>query len=262
MTLTLDVGNTRLSCGVFDEKKLLHTFSCETGGGLSEDKEDKLADFFLSELNRAGFQPSDISEIAACSVVPTLNFSIAKACQSAFGKEVFLLNSSCKTGLKINYQPLEKLGTDRIAAAAGAISLVQDKNLIVVDMGTATTVDVITSEKEFCGGAILPGINLMLKSLGSGTAQLPEVQMTRPENLPGTSTEECIQSGVFYGALGGIKELILCFARKAFEGQKPYVIATGGFSYLFEDDGLFDRIEKNLVLEGLNQITKMNKNVS
>ena len=188
-----------------------------------------------------------------------MNSTIINACKKAFEKEVLFLQSKCKTGLKISYNNPEKLGTDRIAAAIGATALEPDKNLIVVDMGTATTVDVIAKEKEFCGGAILPGMNLMMKSLVSGTAQLPEVQITQLEKLPGTSTTQCIQAGVYYGALGGIKELIEQFTREIFNGQKPFVIATGGLSYLFENEGLFDRIEKNLVLEGLNQIIKINR---
>ena len=256
MTLTLDAGNTRLSCGFFNEDKLVHTFCRENDGGCTE---EALADFFLSEIKRAGLALTEISEISACSVVPSMNSTITKACKKAFGKEVLFLQSNCKTGLKISYNNPEKLGTDRIAAAIGATALEPDKNIIVVDMGTATTVDVITKEKEFCGGAILPGMNLMMKSLVSGTAQLPEVQITQPEKLPGTSTTQCIQAGVYYGALGGIKELIQQFTREIFNGQKSFVIATGGLSYLFENEGLFDRIEKNLVLEGLNQIIKMNK---
>lgn len=256
MILTLDVGNTRLSCGLFDEDKLVHTFCCENGGGCTE---EALADFFKSEITRTGYKLAEVSEISACSVVPAMTSTITKACKKAFGKDVLFLRPNHKTGLKLSYENPEKLGTDRIAAAVGAVALQSGQNLIVVDMGTATTVDVITKEGEFCGGAILPGINLMLKSLGAGTAQLPEVQISQPEKLPGTSTEECIQAGVFYGTLGAINELVLRFARDAFEGQKPFVIATGGLSYLYEGKGIFDRIEKNLVLEGLNQIIKMNK---
>ena len=171
MTLTLDAGNTRLSCGLFDEDKLVHTFCCENGGCM----EEALADFFKSEITRTGYKLAEVSEISACSVVPAMTSTITKACKKIFGKEVLFLRSTHKTGLKLSYKNLKKLGTDRIAAATGAVALQSGQNLIVVDMGTAITVDVITKEGEFCGGAILPGINLMLKSLGAGTAQLPEV---------------------------------------------------------------------------------------
>ena len=125
-------------------------------------------------------------------------------------------------------------------------------------MGTATTIDIITKEKEYLGGAILPGIKMSSSSLASGTAKLPAVEIVKPECSCGTSTVEAIQSGIYFGQLGGVKEIIGLFTKEVFNGEKPYLIGTGGFSRLYENEKLFDSIVPELVHIGLKKVLELN----
>lgn len=253
MILALDVGNTRLSCGIFFKDQIISTFNYLNTKDLSE---EKLIDFFEEEFKKNRIDKKQISKVVVCSVVPFLNQKIKKVCNDLLNKVPYFVSGENNSILKINYENTQKLGSDRIAAAVGAISLGLKENLIVVDMGTATTVDAISKEKEFWGGAILPGIKLMLNALSKNTAQLPEIDINRPAKACCNSTLECINSGIYYCALGAIRELIMRYTNEKFNGKKPIVIATGGMSYLFEDEKIIDKIEKNLVLEGLNKIIK------
>lgn len=256
MILTLDIGNTQLSGGVFKDDKIILTFRCATTHGTSS---DELGIFLRSVLRENEIDSNLISDIAVCSVVPSLNYAVTSACLKYFEIEPLMIRSGIKTGLRLRYSNPREIGADRIAAAIGASALKLNNHIIVVDMGTATTVDVITKDSEYWGGAILPGINMMMHALSSGTAQLPSVEIVEPEKACGTSTVTAIQSGLYYGTLGSIRELISRFTNEVFKGEKPVIIATGGFSNLFRESGLFDRIESQLVLDGLRIALELNK---
>src|SRR5207253_4569696 len=115
-------------------------------------------------------------------------------------------------------------------------------NVILVDCGTATTCDLVTAEGDYLGGAILPGIGISVETLAGRTAKLPSVELTRPANALGRSTIESIQSGVYHGHVGAIRQLVGELAREAFADQRPYVVGTGGFARLLEPEKLFDEI--------------------
>ena len=145
MILTLDIGNTQLSGGVFSEGKIALTFRCATTKGTSS---DELGIFLRSVLRENGIASKEITDIAICSVVPSQNYAITSACVKYFGIEPLMIRSGIKTGLKLRYSNPREIGADRIAAAIGASFLKLGSHIIVVDMGTATTVDVITKENE------------------------------------------------------------------------------------------------------------------
>jgi type III pantothenate kinase len=256
MILTFDIGNTQLSGGVFDNEKLIFQFRRGTVQGTSS---DELGIFLRLVLRENGIDSGQITEIACCSVVPSMNYAAAGACVKYFGIEPLMIRAGIKTGLKLKYGNPKEIGSDRIAAAIGAVSLEPGKDIIVVDMGTATTVDVISAEKEYFGGAILAGINMSMHALASGTAQLPVVEIVVPEKPCGTTTAGAIQSGLYYGTIGALKELIRVFTENVFGGRKPFVIGTGGLSHLFENAGMFDRIVPSLVLDGLRKALDLNK---
>ena len=255
MILALDIGNTQLSGGVFRKDNIVLSFRCATTKGTSS---DELGIFLRSVLRENGIDAGAIDSIACCSVVPSLNYALTSACVKYFGKEPLMIRSGIKTGLKLRYANPREIGADRIAAAIGAVATLPHTNTIVVDMGTATTVDVITKHSEYLGGAILPGITMMMHALAGGTAQLPSVEIVQPEKACGASTVQAIQSGLYYGTLGSIRELIARYTTEAFHGEKPAVIATGGFAYLFEQTGLFDSIQPQLVLVGLRIALALN----
>lgn len=256
MTLTIDVGNTTIQGELFENGKPVLQFRRSTNPSLSS---DELGLFFRDVIRLNGFDHTDICQIACCSVVPAINHSLANAFIKYFNKDALFIQAGIKTGLKLKYANPREIGADRIAAAIGAVELKKNCNLIIVDMGTATTIDVVTSGREYSGGAILPGIGMSVHSLASGTAQLPSVEVIRPEKVCGTSTTEAIQSGVYFGQAGAIRELCAQFKEHVFGGENPYVIGTGGFARLFEPSGLFDCIAPDLVLRGLLKALELNK---
>lgn len=259
MLLTVDVGNTTIQCGLFEGEKLALQFRRSTNSKLSS---DELGLFFRDVLALNNFDYKAVERIACCSVVPAINHSLSNCFRKYFSKEALFIQAGIKTGLKIKYANPREIGADRIAGAIGAVHAAASsggaKNLIVVDMGTATTVDVITKNNEYLGGAILPGASMSVHALSEGTAQLPSVEVVQPKNVCGSSTIEAIQSGVFYGQAGAIRELVSKMEESVFGGERAFVIGTGGFSRSFESAGLFDLVLPDLVLQGLKVALDMN----
>ena len=259
MLLTVDVGNTTIQCGLFEGEKLALQFRRSTNSKLSS---DELGLFFRDVLALNNFDYKAVERIACCSVVPAINHSLSNCFRKYFFKEALFIQAGIKTGLKIKYANPREIGADRIAGAIGAVHAAASsggaKNLIVVDMGTATTVDVITKNNEYLGGAILPGAAMSVHALSEGTAQLPSVEVVQPKNVCGSSTIEAIQSGVFYGQAGAVRELVSKMEESVFGGERAFVIGTGGFSRSFESAGLFDLVLPDLVLQGLKVALDMN----
>ncbi|MCF8240541.1 MAG: type III pantothenate kinase [Melioribacteraceae bacterium] len=255
MILCLDVGNTQIYGGVFNANKLTLQFRKTSREQFSS---DEIGIFLKSVLRENGVDPVSIKQVSICSVVPDKVHSLRNGCLKYFNIDPFILKPGVKTGLKIKYRNPLEVGTDRIANAIAATNLYPDKNLIVVDFGTATTFCVISKQKEYLGGIILPGIRISMETLEKSTSQLPVVEIKRVDEVVGRSTVESIQSGLYYGQIGMIKELEKRITDEAFNDEKPLIIGTGGFSRLFEDAGLFDVIIPTLVLQGLNLAINMN----
>lgn len=257
MILTVDVGNTQITGGLFDEDgKLVLQFRRTTHMGTSS---DELGLFFRSVIRENGFHWQKIQRIGVCSVVPSINYSLQSAFTKYFNCRALFIQAGIKTGLKLRYANPKEIGADRIAAAIGAVSLHPETDLIVIDMGTATTIDVVTKDKEYLGGAIIPGLRISVEALANETAKLPMVEITKPEHSLGTNTIEAIQSGNFYIHLGGLKELCSQYTTSIFNGKKPLVLGTGGFSRIFEETKLFDEISPELVLLGIKKALELNK---
>jgi len=255
MLLCLDIGNTQIYGGVFDEEKIVLQF--RKSSRLSSSS-DEIGIFLREVLRENDFNPKDISGIAMCSVVPDVVYSIRNGCIKYFGIDPFILQAGVKTGLKIKYLNPQEVGSDRIANAIAAIQLHPNKNIVVIDFGTATTFDIISKEKEYLGGAIVPGIRISMEALESKTAKLPAVEIAVPEKVIGQTTKDSIQAGLFFGHIGITKEIIFRIAQEAFGGNKPFIIGTGGFANMFSSAGLFDTINPELVLRGLYYSAKMN----
>ena len=205
-----------------------------------------------------GIDPNQVAEITACSVVPDINYSLRACCQKYFNIEPLILRPGIKTGLKIGYKDPKEVGADRIADAMGAIKLFPDRNLIVIDFGTATTVCAITRSREFLGGNIVPGLRLAMDALESKTAQLPSVEIKPVRSSIGRTTVESIQSGLYWSNVGMVKELVERISDEVFRDDRPLVIATGGFCHLFNREKLFDRVAPDLILTGLLEALRLN----
>lgn len=255
MILSLDVGNSQITGGLFDSEKLAFQFRKTTQKGLSS---DEIGLFLRAVLRENGFDFNEIEKIGICSVVPQINYSLSSAITKYLKKDALFIQAGVKTGLKLKYSNPKEIGADRIAGAVGAASLFPEKNLIIIDMGTATTVDCVTKNKEYLGGAIMPGLRISAEALASGTAKLPSVEIAKPEHVCGTSTIEAIQSGLYFGHAGALRELTFLFEKNVFKGKKPFVIGTGGFSRIFEEYKIFNTICPELVLLGVKKTVEMN----
>jgi len=256
MLLCLDIGNSQIHGGVFDGDTLLCQFRKTTQPLCSS---DEFGVFFAAVLRENGVDPAAVRGAAVCSVVPRALYPVRSACVKYFRCEPFVLQAGVKTGLKVRYRNPHEVGADRIAGAVAATQRRPAVNTIVVDCGTATTFDVITAEADYLGGAILPGVGISVESLAGRTAKLPTVEITRPATALGRSTVESIQAGVYHGHVGAIRQLLGELAREAFSGQRPYVVGTGGFARLLEEEKLFDEIVPELVLLGLKHAEQLNR---
>lgn len=255
MILCLDVGNSQIYGGVFDNEKLKISFRRTSRSGASS---DELGLFLRGVLRENGVDPKRIKQIAICTVVPEVLHSLKNCCLKYFDRSPFVLQAGVKTGLKIKYRNPLEVGADRIADSIGAMYLYPGENLVVADFGTATTLSAINSDKEFLGGAILPGVRISMESLETKTSRLPTVEIIAAKEALGRSTVESIQSGLYYGTMGAVTHLVEKMSSEAFDGKKPRVIGTGGFASLFQDAKVYDHEVPDLVLQGLYIALKMN----
>ncbi len=254
MLLALDVGNTQIFAGVFKEDKLIAKFRGTSCNATS----DEFGTFFKSAIRENGLDPAEIKEVAICSVVPDLSYTLRQTSLKYFNLEPFLLQGGIKTGLNIKYKNPLEVGADRIANSIAASGMFPDKDLIIVDLGTATTFCAVSKKKEYLGGLILPGLRISMEALASRTAKLPRVEIARPPELVGRTTVDSIQSGLYYSNLLAIKG-IAAKIKSDYFSEEALVIGTGGFSKLFEDAGVFDRIIPDLVLLGTAAAVQLNK---
>lgn len=256
MILALDVGNSQIFGGVYDSNdnlKLRFRKTSKTGAS-----SDEIGIFLRSVLRENQMDPSQVQQIALCSVVPDVVYSIKNACKKYFNINPFVLQAGVKTGLKINYRNPLEVGADRIANAIAATQMYAKKNLIIVDLGTATTFCAVSKNKDYLGGSIVAGLRLNMESLESQTAKLPSVEIISMKEALGRSTVESLQSGLYFGHLGTIREISKRISEECFDGEKPFIIGTGGFASLFEKEKVFDMIQPDLVLQGLLISLKMN----
>ena len=170
----------------------------------------------------------------------------------------FQLQVGTKTGLKIKYKNPQEVGADRIANAIAGLDLFPNKNIIIIDFGTATTFCIISKEKEYLGGIILPGLRISMEALENRTAKLKVVEIKSCNHVIGKTTSESIQSGLYFGHIGIIKELKTQIADEKFQGIIPFTVGTGGFSNLFDDTNLLDTIVPDLALQGLHKALILN----
>jgi type III pantothenate kinase len=258
MILSLDVGNSQIHGGVYDGDQLRFQFRKNTKTGNSS---DELGLFLSLILKENGVSTRDIKQIAICSVVPDVIHSLKGACQKYLDLVPFILQAGTKTGLKIKYRNPLEVGSDRIANSIAGTHLFPGKNLIIVDFGTATTYDVVTADRDYLGGLILPGFKISMEALESKTARLPTVEIVAPTEIVGRSTTESIQAGLYYQNLYALKGITAVIKDKYFgnSADPTAIIGTGGFSRMLEREGVFDTLVPELVLMGLNLALRMNE---
>ena len=254
MLLTIDIGNTNLTLGVYDESVLLFTARLSTDTRLTSDQYAVAIKDILA-LHNTDY--SDIEDCIIASVVPTVATSVANAISLLCHIVPLELGPGLKTGLNIKIDNPAQLGADLVAGAVGAISE-YTLPCIVIDMGTATTVSVINGEGQFIGGSIAAGVMLTLKALTENTSQLPSIKLSAPPSVIGRNTVDCMRSGLILGTASMIDGLIERISAEL--DEIPTVIATGGLSKEIITHCKSEIIyNENLLLEGLREIYEKNK---
>jgi type III pantothenate kinase len=259
MILTLDVGNSQIFGGVFQDGTLTIRFRKPSRPSTSS---DELGLFLRGVIRENGGDPSGVRQIAFCSVVPEAVYSLRSCCRKYFGIDPFVLQAGARSGLKILYRNPLEVGADRIANAIAGTHLYPGRNLVIIDFGTATTFDVVRGGREYLGGIIVPGLRISMEALERNTARLPNVEIVPAVELVGRSTVESIQSGLYFGNRAVVRELTREITEQVFAGERPFVIGTGGFSRLFERDRTFDVVLPDLILIGLERALALNPGAS
>ena len=254
MLLVIDVGNTNITLGVYENDVLSLTARLATAAGTTSDE------YAVSIKNILSLHGKDYRNIEDCiisSVVPAVSSALCKAVTLLCDIVPMRVGPGIKTGLNIKIDNPAQLGAD---LAAGAVGAVNEYTLpcVVIDMGTASTISVIDKNGAFLGGVIAAGLRLTLKALTENTAQLPSIDITAPDKVIGTNTADCMRSGLIYGTASMLDGLIDRITAEL--GEIPTVVATGGLS---KDVISFCRNEiiynENLLLDGLREIYELNK---
>lgn len=254
MLLAIDIGNTNIAVGVFQEEKLIKHWKISTE---REKTRDEYSITLLNLFSLEGLERTKIKNVILSSVVPPLTPVFQKLSQSLFKAKPLVVGPGLKTGMSILYENPLEVGADRVVSSLAAYSKFGGPS-IVVDFGTATTFDAISSEGEYLGGAIAPGIQIAAEVLYLKTAKLPRVEIKKPKKAIGRSTVSSMHSGLYFGYIGLISNIIEEFKKEL--GEDVKVIATGGFaSLIFQEIKPIDFHEPNLVLEGLRIIFERNK---
>jgi type III pantothenate kinase len=255
MLLAVDIGNTTVAIGVFRDKELAWNWKLKT------DKDRTCDEYGLSLttlLRSAGLDASAIQAIIISSVVPPLVPVFQTLCQNYFRVKPFLVGPGLRTGMPILYKNPLEVGADRVVASLAAYEKYGGP-CIVVDFGTATTFDAISSKGEYLGGAIAPGIQISAEALYLKTAKLPRIEIRKPKKAIGRTTVSSMQSGLYFGYVGLIANIIAEIKKELGEDEVR-VIATGGFaSQIGPEIKDIQAIEPHLVLEGLRILYDKNR---
>lgn len=255
MLLVMDIGNTNVKIGIFKGDKLTSSWRVST---IASHTADEYGMVIYDLLRQSGSKFEDIKGAVMSSVAPSLNYTIEHMCSYYTGKKPIIVDAKTKLGIEIRYDNPSELGADRMVGAAAAFKFYGGP-VIVIDFGSATTFNLVTKDGVYLGGAIAPGIKTATESLVNTAAKLPRIELTTPDNIVGTSTRSCMQSGIIYGYAGMVKYLVEKYkALPEMQGAK--VIATGGLSELIDkvEPDIIDITDRALALKGLKYIYDIN----
>ena len=257
MLLTIDIGNTNITLGLHRETEIVHAWRLATD---HERMPDEYGLQFLGLLEHAHCTREDLGAAALASVVPPLTGRVLEACRNYLNLDPLVVDAGVKTGLKIRYEdPKFALGADRVVDAVAVIKLFGGP-ACVVDFGTATTFDGISSDGEYLGGAIAPGIGIAAEALYLRAAKLPRVDIGRPPSAIGRNTVHAMQSGLLFGYVGLVEGMVARFREEL--GQEMKVIGTGGLAELIaEETDAIEILAPWLTLDGLRLVWEMNQSM-
>ena len=257
MLLCIDCGNTNTVFSIWDGQDFLATWRTSSEWQRTADQYY----VWLRTLMRSEKLDVMIDEVIISSTVPRVVLNLRMLCDRYFNCRPLVVGKpDCLLPFTPRVDEGTQVGPDRLVNAAGAYNR-HGGDLIVVDFGTATTFDVVSRGGAYIGGVIAPGVNLSLEALHHAAAALPHVDITRPQAVIGTNTVACMQSGVYWGYIGLVREI--CERIKGERDRAMRVIGTGGLAPLFAEAGpLFDLLEEDLTMHGLTVIHAYNKEQS
>lgn len=254
MLLAIDIGNTNLVIGCFCDDKILFKARIATDRTRTS---DQYGVEIKNMLEAYGVDRSDIKDCIISSVVPPVFNSVRTGVVKIIGKQPMVVGPGLKTGLNIHVDVPSQVGSDRIVIAVAALAEYKAP-LLLLDLGTATTIEAVEPENVYMGGVIIPGVRVSLDALTSRAAQLPGISLDQPKKVIGKNTVDCMRSGMMYGTAAMIDGLIERMEEEL--GHRCTLIATGGLAQFITP--LCKReiiLEKDLLLKGLNIIYQKNK---
>ncbi len=254
MLLAIDIGNTNLVIGCIQDDHIVFKARIATDRTRTS---DQYGVEIKNMIEAYGVKISQISDCIISSVVPPVFNSVRTGVIKVIGKQPLVVGPGLKTGLNIHMDVPSQVGSDRIVIAVAALAEYKAP-LVLLDMGTATTIEVVEPENRYMGGIIFPGVKISLDALTSRAAQLPGISLDKPKNVVGKNTVDCMRSGMIYGTAAMIDGLIDRIEEEL--GHSSTLIATGGMAQFVTPLCKHQIIlEKDLLLKGLNIIYKKNK---
>ena len=254
MLLTIDIGNTNLTLGLYEGDKLGAHWRLATDHNRMPDEYGLQ---FLGLLQNAEKTLSEITGISLASVVPPLTGRVIQACREYLKQEPLVVDAGIKTGIKIRYEDPKAVGADRVCDAVAVMKLYGGP-ACVVDFGTATTFNAITKDGEYLGGAITAGINLAAEALYTRAAKLPRIDLQVPPSVIGRNTVHAMQSGLLFGYVSMVEGMVARFRSEL--GSDMKVIATGGLAEIVaKETREINIIAPWLTLDGLRIIWELNQ---
>lgn len=254
MLLTIDIGNTNITFGLYDGETPGPRWRIAT---VHERMADEYGLQMLGLFTHEGIDVGQIRGIALASVVPPLTGTWIQACERYIGHTPLVVDAGVKTGVRIRYDDPRQVGADRVVDVVAVMALYGGP-ACVVDFGTATTFDGISAEGDYLGGAIAPGITIAANALFQKAAKLPRVDLTRPPTAIGRNTPHAMQSGLLFGYVGLVEGMVARFKAELGPGTK--VIATGGLAEVIaRETDVIDHIAPWLTLDGLRLVYELNR---
>lgn len=254
MLLAIDCGNTNTVFSIWDGERFVATWRTSTEHRRTADQYY----VWLSTLMALQGLEVAITDVIVSSTVPRVVFNLRVLADRYFGTRPMVVGrEDCALPVSVRVDAGTQVGPDRLVNTVAGFDL-HGGDLIVVDFGTATTFDVVDHDGAYVGGVIAPGVNLSLEALHQAAAALPHVDISRPQAVVGTNTVACMQSGVYWGYVGLVREIC---SRITAERERPMkIVSTGGLAPLFQQSGrLFDTYHDDLTMHGLTVIHCFNR---
>jgi len=261
MLLAIDVGNTNIVLGVFDGETLVESWRLQT---LRERTSDELGLLVDGLFSHSRIERMQIDGIILGSVVPPLTPTILAMAERYFGVKALTVDPAVNAGMPILYENPWEVGADRIVNSVAAYEKFgrgTNRPLIVVDFGTATTLDAVSAKGEYLGGAICPGVQISADALFQRAARLPRIDVRKPRRIVGQTTVAAMQSGLFYGYVGMVEGLVRRMGAEL--GGNVICVATGGLApVIAPETSLIEHVDPDLTLHGLRIVWERNQSIT